>query len=198
MARRGLAWRSPGLCWRPPRRARRLSAQHSGAALMPQGAMPPCGGRCSAPTIGAVLSAHHRRPCRTPTIGACAGAHLGPAGAHHCGRAMRSISRAHHSGLCRRPPLGLCWRPPLGAAAERSPLGPDAGAHHWGLCAGAHHWGLCWRPPLGPVLAPTIGACAGAHHWGRVLAKMGHEVRLIPAREVKPFVRLPKTDAGSQ
>jgi transposase len=29
-----------------------------------------------------------------------------------------------------------------------------------------------------------------------MLEKMGHVVRLIPAREVKPFVRLPKTDAS--
>jgi transposase len=41
------------------------------------------------------------------------------------------------------------------------------------------HGGLCRGAPLGPVLAT-----------------MGHTVRLIPAREVKPFVRLPKTDAS--
>ena len=47
-----------------------------------------------------------------------------------------------------------------------------------------------------PRCVVAMEACAGAHHWGRVLAAMGHEVRLIPAREVKPFVRLPKTDAS--
>lgn len=38
-------------------------------------------------------------------------------------------------------------------------------------------------------------ACGSAHHWGRVIAGLGHEVRLIPAAYVKPFVRRNKTDA---
>jgi transposase len=37
-------------------------------------------------------------------------------------------------------------------------------------------------------------ACGGAHHWGRVLARLGHEVRLIPAQYVRPFVRRAKND----
>ena len=37
-------------------------------------------------------------------------------------------------------------------------------------------------------------ACGGAHHWGRVLARLGHQVRLIPARYVRPFVRRAKND----
>jgi transposase len=35
-----------------------------------------------------------------------------------------------------------------------------------------------------------------AHHWGRWLARQGHEVRLIAAQHVRPFVRTNKTDAG--
>ena len=37
-------------------------------------------------------------------------------------------------------------------------------------------------------------ACSGAHHWGRVLQTMGHEVRLMPAAYVKPYVKRNKTD----
>ena len=40
-----------------------------------------------------------------------------------------------------------------------------------------------------------IEACGSAHHWARLLRAQGHEVRLIPAAYVKPFVRRNKTDA---
>lgn len=41
-----------------------------------------------------------------------------------------------------------------------------------------------------------IEACAGAHYWARELAKLGHEVRLMPPSYVKPFVKRGKTDAA--
>lgn len=40
-----------------------------------------------------------------------------------------------------------------------------------------------------------IEACGSSHHWGRELKKLGHEVRLIPAAYVKPFVKRDKADA---
>jgi transposase len=40
-----------------------------------------------------------------------------------------------------------------------------------------------------------LEACGSAHYWGRELLALGHEVRLIPAAYVKPFVRRNKTDA---
>ncbi|HEU4655411.1 MAG TPA: IS110 family transposase [Steroidobacteraceae bacterium] len=46
-------------------------------------------------------------------------------------------------------------------------------------------------------LAPCIvamEACGGAHDWARKIEALGHEVRLIPARYVKPFVKGNKTD----
>jgi transposase len=40
-----------------------------------------------------------------------------------------------------------------------------------------------------------IEACGSSHHWARTLRDLGHDVRLIPAAYVKPFVRRNKTDA---
>lgn len=37
-------------------------------------------------------------------------------------------------------------------------------------------------------------ACCGAHYLGRVLAGQGHQVRLIPAQFVKPFLKINKND----
>ncbi len=48
-------------------------------------------------------------------------------------------------------------------------------------------------------LEPTIiamEACYSANYWGRIFTKMGHEVKLIPAQHVKPFVRGNKNDAN--
>lgn len=47
-------------------------------------------------------------------------------------------------------------------------------------------------------LAPSlvgIEACGSAHYWGRELAALGHEIRLMPAAYVKPYVRRGKNDA---
>ena len=38
--------------------------------------------------------------------------------------------------------------------------------------------------------------CASAHHWGREILALGHDVKLIPAAHVKPYVRRSKTDAA--
>ena len=48
------------------------------------------------------------------------------------------------------------------------------------------------RPP-GVV---AMEACGSAHHWGRVLRGLGHEVRLVAAQFVRPFVKTNKTDAA--
>jgi transposase len=37
-------------------------------------------------------------------------------------------------------------------------------------------------------------ACGGAHHWARELGKLGHTVRLMPARYVRPYVKTNKHD----
>jgi transposase len=42
----------------------------------------------------------------------------------------------------------------------------------------------------------VMEACGSAHHWARVLGSLGHEVELLPARQVRPFVRSNKDDAA--
>jgi transposase len=46
-----------------------------------------------------------------------------------------------------------------------------------------------------PPCLVALEACGTSHYWGRTLQAMGHEVRLIPAAYVKPFVKRNKTDA---
>src|SRR5260221_574570 len=49
------------------------------------------------------------------------------------------------------------------------------------------------------VLSPCligIEACATAHHWARELTMLGHEVRLMPAKDVKAYVKRNKNDAA--
>lgn len=47
-----------------------------------------------------------------------------------------------------------------------------------------------------PPCLVGMEACATAHHWAREIAKLGHEVRLMPARYVKPYVKRNKNDAA--
>jgi len=42
----------------------------------------------------------------------------------------------------------------------------------------------------------VMEACGSAHHWARVLGALGHEVELLPARQVRAFVRSNKDDAA--
>src|SRR5260370_33204792 len=39
-------------------------------------------------------------------------------------------------------------------------------------------------------------ACATAHYWARELTKLGHEVRLMPAKDVKAYVKRNNNDAA--
>ena len=41
-----------------------------------------------------------------------------------------------------------------------------------------------------------LEACATAHHWARELTKLGHKVRLMPARDVKAYLKRNKNDAA--
>ena len=42
----------------------------------------------------------------------------------------------------------------------------------------------------------AMEACGSAHYWGRELRALGHEVRLLAPKSVRPFVRSNKTDAA--
>jgi transposase len=47
-----------------------------------------------------------------------------------------------------------------------------------------------------PPCLVGLEACAGAHFWARELIALGHDVRIMPAAYVKPYVKRGKTDAA--
>ena len=47
-----------------------------------------------------------------------------------------------------------------------------------------------------PPCLVGMEACASAHYWARELTKLGHEVRLMPAKDVKAYVKRNKNDAA--
>ena len=52
--------------------------------------------------------------------------------------------------------------------------------------------------PFFDKLAPCLigmEACASAHYWARELKKIGHDVRLMPAKDVKAYVKRNKNDS---
>jgi transposase len=46
-----------------------------------------------------------------------------------------------------------------------------------------------------PPCVVGMEACASAHYWARELTRLGHEVRLMPAKDVKAYVKRHKNDA---
>lgn len=53
---------------------------------------------------------------------------------------------------------------------------------------------LAFFERLPPCLV-GMEACGSSHHWGRQLRKLGHDVKLMPAGYVKPYVKRGKSDA---
>ena len=62
-----------------------------------------------------------------------------------------------------------------------------------GGCAGSR-WRRSSRQLPGCRVA--METCGGSHHWGRLLGAMRHEVKLVPAQFVKPYVKSNKSDAA--
>jgi transposase len=54
---------------------------------------------------------------------------------------------------------------------------------------------LPWFANRQPAVV-MMEACGGAHEWGRQLLALGHDVRLMPPKTVRPFVQRNKTDAA--
>ena len=52
---------------------------------------------------------------------------------------------------------------------------------------------LAFFKALPPCLI-GMEACATAHYWARELTKLGHQVRLMPAKDVKAYVKRNKND----
>ncbi len=54
---------------------------------------------------------------------------------------------------------------------------------------------LAFFAKLPPCLV-GIEACASSHYWAREITSLGHEVKLMPAQYVKPYVKRGKNDAA--
>jgi transposase len=54
---------------------------------------------------------------------------------------------------------------------------------------------LAFFKALPPCLV-GMEACATAHYWARELTKLSHQVRLMPAKDVKAYVKRKKNDAA--
>ncbi len=54
---------------------------------------------------------------------------------------------------------------------------------------------LIYFTKLSPCLI-GMEACGSSHYWGRELSKLGHDVRLMAAQFVKPYVKSGKNDAN--
>src|ERR671920_655480 len=91
------------------------------------------------------------------------------------------------------------------ASAAIATLGIDLGKNSFHLIGQDERGSIVLRLKLSRTqLAPRLAnippcligmeACAGAHHIGRQLQALGHDVRLIPAQYVKPFLKGHKND----
>jgi transposase len=94
---------------------------------------------------------------------------------------------------------------PASAAADVTTIGIDIGKNSFHLVGLDARGAIVMRLKLSRAqievqlanLRPCligVEACVGAHHLSRRLIALGHDVRLIPAQYVKPFVKTHKND----
>jgi transposase len=84
-------------------------------------------------------------------------------------------------------------------------IGIDVGKHWFHLIALDRDGAIVLRKKLSraqlSAFAATASrsvvameACCGSQYWGRVFAHAGHDVRIVPAQFVKPYVKTNKND----
>jgi transposase len=113
-------------------------------------------------------------------------------------------------------PAGLIWRGVSASTQEESEMnatalspkvGVDLSKHVFELAVADGQWRVIERARLTrnqferwfanrDVGLVVMEACGSAHHWGRWLTGLGIEVRLLPARYVRAYVKRNKTDAA--
>src|SRR6266498_3900524 len=78
-----------------------------------------------------------------------------------------------------------CFRFTGSMRPRKSSFGSNSGVARW----------LAFFKALPPCLI-GMEACATAHYWARELTKLGHRVRLMPAKDVKAYVKRNKNDVA--
>lgn len=91
--------------------------------------------------------------------------------------------------------LRSCRMPAMRAATAASELGGEC--LFWAVDPKKDRAArLDRRVAAGRLRTQVMEACGSAHHWGRELSRLRHDVWLMPAAYVKPYVKRSKTDAA--
>lgn len=75
-----------------------------------------------------------------------------------------------------------------------SMLAIDLAKGSFQICAIRPNGSVLFNRAMSRPRLVAMEACATSHHWGRDAQSHGHEVRLVPAAYVKPFVKRQKND----
>lgn len=86
-------------------------------------------------------------------------------------------------------------------------IGIDTAKHSFALHGADADGATCFRKTLRrnrvlaflkqqPPCLVALECCGGSHYWARAIQQLGHEVKLLPAAYVKPYVKRQKNDAN--